>query len=157
MRNAEAKLHSIEQITTLVSTLKVMLTPNRDYWTGALDGLSESSDTLYLGCQLLPGECQEYSIPTIVPQSVLGIGFHRTLSPNLKLKGGSLSGKSSGSAIASRCPLGAIARSAVPPAIPSLTAGIVKLGWVDFSPKAGFLSSCWLGWFGGMIVCIAPN
>jgi hypothetical protein len=36
MRNAEAKLHSIEQITTLVSTLKVMLTPNRDYWTGAL-------------------------------------------------------------------------------------------------------------------------
>jgi hypothetical protein len=41
MRNAEAKLHSIEQITTLVSTLKVMLTPNRDYWTGALGKLIE--------------------------------------------------------------------------------------------------------------------
>jgi hypothetical protein len=45
MRNAEAKLHSIEQITTLVSTLKVMLTPNRDYWTGAL---AHSLDALAL-------------------------------------------------------------------------------------------------------------
>jgi hypothetical protein len=43
MRNAEAKLHSIEQITTLVSTLKVMLTPNRDYWTGALAPQSQGT------------------------------------------------------------------------------------------------------------------
>jgi hypothetical protein len=46
MRNAEAKLHSIEQITTLVSTLKVMLTPNRDYWTGALGGRCEIKDII---------------------------------------------------------------------------------------------------------------
>jgi site-specific recombinase XerD len=51
MRNAEAKLHSIEQITTLVSTLKVMLTPNRDYWTGALALRGTDTRTIqgYLG------------------------------------------------------------------------------------------------------------
>jgi hypothetical protein len=93
---------------------------------------------LYLGCQLLSGECQEYSIPAIVPQSVLGIGFHRTLEPNLKLKGGRLSGKSSGSAITpSSLPSEAIAL---------LTAGIPKSN--RSSPKAGFLIS---GWFGDMI------
>jgi hypothetical protein len=60
-------------------------------------------------------------MPAIVPQSVLGIGFHRTLSPNLKVRGGRLSGKSSGSAIAS---LGEV----VP---------VVELGYEDVSPAVG--------------------
>ncbi len=54
-----AKLHSIGQLTTLVSTHLVMLTPNRDYWTGALELKRASltgvfsSELCYLGTLLL--------------------------------------------------------------------------------------------------------
>jgi hypothetical protein len=76
-------------------------------------------------------------MPAILPQSVLGIGFHRTLEPNLKLKGGRLLGKSSGSAIASDTALGAtsIFRQC---ALALLNTGIARSGWVDFSLEADF-------------------
>jgi hypothetical protein len=69
-------------------------------------------------------------MPAIVPQSVLGIGFHRTLSPNLKLKGGRLSGKSSGSAIT----LWALAEliASLGEVVP-----VVELGYEEVSPTVG--------------------
>jgi hypothetical protein len=77
-------------------------------------------------------------MPVIVPQSVLGIGFHRTLSPNLKLKGGRLSGKSSGSAIASDVEFCVIAPSAPSSGATSLFATGIA------SPKTGETGSGWV-------------